>query len=506
MTETNLAARQRDRASIFQTALNTARGELSEEYHTASDKAAEGGNLFTGAMDAVNSAGLGVAKAVIETKELVTGQPNYEDQHPIQRAIEADAAELDRRSPVNAIVGDIAQFATGMVGLGKIGRLVKLGQFVAKGGRLSRLAYEISRGAAAGAITFDPQESRLSNLIESFPSLHNPVTDYLAADITDTDAEGRFKSALEGVGLDLALAGVFGAAVKVYKGIKSGAPDEVVAAAERELEEAQAAFPGDQPMGGTGVDLMETMDPEVRVEGPAERTITDETGEVIGRTPLEQPAEGPIEITVVGGGAKPEPLPKAPQDLPAENVDALIEGWRKDSEAIDTYGSREAAEENGYIFGQSGQLPWQKMAEGTDDMRAFTERLAETFKTELDAAKGGDVLSDDRVAFMVGQRAWLFGDDPAALMGMIRKAGDGAKSMVANMEAAYSWPTSPSRTPTGSPPRSGWGLCPISAGTPWRPKQPSAPGSACRWKPSATPRACPPTRAARSAVCGPSST
>jgi hypothetical protein len=44
-------------------------------------------------------------------------------------------------------------------------------------------------------------------LIESNPSLSNPVTRYLESDPTDSDAEGRFKNAVEGLGLGGALDG-----------------------------------------------------------------------------------------------------------------------------------------------------------------------------------------------------------------------------------------------------------------------------------------------------------
>jgi hypothetical protein len=127
-----------DSNALFQSALKQAQTERTQELQTESAKSAEGGNVLTGVMDAVNSAGLGILKAGIETKETAFGlmgqpEPNYEDKWPAQRAIEADAAELDRRSGVNAFVGDVSQFVTGMVGLGKFKALGMVGEVVRAG-------------------------------------------------------------------------------------------------------------------------------------------------------------------------------------------------------------------------------------------------------------------------------------------------------------------------------------------------------------------------------------
>lgn len=84
----------------------------------------------------------------------------------------------------------------------------------------------IAEGAAAGAagafFSLDPKEERLSNMLnDNLPEwAKNPVSEYLAADPTDTAIEGRFKNALEnaafGVVGDVALNGVF-KAVKAAK-------------------------------------------------------------------------------------------------------------------------------------------------------------------------------------------------------------------------------------------------------------------------------------------------
>ena len=104
---------------------------------------------------------------------------------------------------------------------GKIGR--SLTQFVvpfigtAKLLKGAGMANTAVRGLTAGAITdaaaFDPHEKRLSNMImemsDNDPAFGKAAFEYLAANPADSNAEGRFKNALEGAGLGIALEGVF---------------------------------------------------------------------------------------------------------------------------------------------------------------------------------------------------------------------------------------------------------------------------------------------------------
>ena len=68
---------------------------------------------------------------------------------------------------------------------------------------------QVGKGMAAGALTdfsvFDPHEDRLSDMIQDWGKgnvvFDNAVTDYLAADATDSNLEGRMKNAIEGLAL-----------------------------------------------------------------------------------------------------------------------------------------------------------------------------------------------------------------------------------------------------------------------------------------------------------------
>lgn len=78
----------------------------------------------------------------------------------------------------------------------------------------------MAAGAVADATAFDPHEKRVSNMVmelsDGHPIIGATVFNYLAADPSDSNGEGRFKNALEGLGLGLATEGLF-KAVKATK-------------------------------------------------------------------------------------------------------------------------------------------------------------------------------------------------------------------------------------------------------------------------------------------------
>lgn len=168
--------------------------------------------------DAATAAVLGAASAGIELKDFATmGEPAPEDKWAVRSAIEDKLAGLKKESALNGIAAAVTQFGIGFFGLGKIKYVAKGAEWLAGAVKGGRFAAETARGAAAGGIFMDPHEERLSNLVEQYPALRNPITTYLAARPDDSAAEGRMKNALEGVVMDTALVG---ALALVSKGIK----------------------------------------------------------------------------------------------------------------------------------------------------------------------------------------------------------------------------------------------------------------------------------------------
>ena len=120
------------------------------------------------------------------------------------------------KTTAGSLVEGVAQFASGFVPIfgaaGKIGALAKAGT--------------VARGVAAGAVTdfvaFKGQEDRLSNLIQQFPELQNPVTEFLAHDANESEVEGRLKNVLEGLILEGAIGGTVTLFMKSIRALKAG--------------------------------------------------------------------------------------------------------------------------------------------------------------------------------------------------------------------------------------------------------------------------------------------
>lgn len=149
----------------------------------------------------------GVRDAVQETMEAT------EDFAEFMNANVADFSKLqtekinlpevdDPEGVVEGIGKGIVQFLTGFLPAFKAAKVASAGT------TLGRIAGTEAVAAGTTTFVFDPHEDRLSNLIQEFPRLKNPVTEYLAAASDDTKAEGRFKNALEGLGLGIGFEGV----------------------------------------------------------------------------------------------------------------------------------------------------------------------------------------------------------------------------------------------------------------------------------------------------------
>lgn len=118
---------------------------------------------------------------------------------------------------VGGITKSISQWGTGFLLAGAAGEIGALGKGITSVG--GRAAAALGRDAAANVIFFDRQEQRISNFVEQFPELRNPVTDFLQSKADDSVPESMLKMALEGAGLG-ATAEVFIAGLKC---LRSGA-------------------------------------------------------------------------------------------------------------------------------------------------------------------------------------------------------------------------------------------------------------------------------------------
>ena len=178
------------------------------------------------------------------------------------------------KTMAGGLVEGVAQFATGFVPL--FGLAGRAGAF-AKAGK----AAGAIRGVTASAITdftfFNGQEARLSNLIQQYPELQNPVTEFLAHDADEGEIEGRLKNVLEGLGLEAIGAGAFLAGLKVVKKVrdirKNGGTPEEAAEAAVEVSQGGRVF----------------VDDEAQLAARRERAETDELYRMVGGDPEDIP-------------------------------------------------------------------------------------------------------------------------------------------------------------------------------------------------------------------------
>ena len=98
---------------------------------------------------------------------------------------------------------DITGFAIPFLGITKaansLNLITKIPKATTKAGAITQF---VSKNAVIGGLAeqfaFSPYETRVSNLVESFPTLANPVTQYLQATDQDSEDKARFKMAIEG--------------------------------------------------------------------------------------------------------------------------------------------------------------------------------------------------------------------------------------------------------------------------------------------------------------------
>jgi hypothetical protein len=194
-------------------------------------------DIFGGAIEAPRQAVAGFLDATAEAArmmESIIPLGTISGAEPEYIEIEADP-----RTVTGAGVRAISQFLTGFIpalrGVKALG--------------VTGVAAPAAAGAIADATVFDPQEERLSNLIQEVPELQNPITEYLAASPEDTDAEGRLKGALEG----LLAGGIADGLIQGIRLVKSRRALVEVAEAEGKpveqmIEEAMATMKGGMPV------------------------------------------------------------------------------------------------------------------------------------------------------------------------------------------------------------------------------------------------------------------
>lgn len=165
--------------------------------------------------------------------------------HPLAAIAAGIPKAPEAGSVTGGLIRDTAEFLTGFLPAMRAAKAIGFG----------KAAGSVAAGSAASATVMDPMQQNLSNLVEKYPALHNPVTDYLATKPDDSEGESRFKKAVEGAGLG-ALTEGFVLAVRALRAarmanVKPGAVAD-------NLDAARAVHgslsPEDTMIGGTAPD------------------------------------------------------------------------------------------------------------------------------------------------------------------------------------------------------------------------------------------------------------
>ena len=254
------------------------------------------------------------------------------------------------------IVAGIAQFMAPM------GVLAKGAKGVKAASKFAKFLKAGAMGAAVDFAAFDPQEKRLSNLIQTQPALRNPVSEYLAANPKDSKAEGRFKNALEGIGIGTAMEG-FMATIKAVRGSRVAKnvmkdSEEVLASARRE-----------------GVDLEPTPKTE-NIDG------------------VETTLDGAEQLELKIDDLKKKVKAKRPSQQPIEDFPPEIPG----REFVSTTDEEAAKLIRGFedvaTEGKAININLDRI-EAPDDVKKAIKAISEQFPEEIDEARRGIITNDE---------------------------------------------------------------------------------------------------------------
>jgi hypothetical protein len=442
------------------------------------------GALHPGGFGPAENFILGAEKGLFNAKDLIFGEPAQADKSQTRQLIEARSEDLARQGVVNGIAQTLGQFGIGFIGLGKIKYVGQGLEWLSTVGKGARWAGEAAKGAAIGSTFLDPHMQRLSNLVEAYPALNNPLSDYLASKPGETNAEGRLKNALEGVIMDAALSTALARVAKSIKAYRAGdleganlaasqADEQFQRAANQASAEQKAAAvqqeasalkqePGATTVSGTdkGGPGGDSLAPTAT--GPAADSLPGGGGDLNvpgasadaspggARDGAVPPGEAPVADSAARGEAGGAVAPKTPPaeiatvPLKPEDVSKALAKAQRDTAAITTWGSRWGASQAGHSFNElsadtSGLIPWQKL-NTTENTYTWMKGIIDEQAGYINTIRGGDkagILGDEAVQRMVDLRSRVWNEDPARLMGALQAAGDKAPEMAANMETSF---------------------------------------------------------------------
>jgi hypothetical protein len=219
------------------------------------------------------------------------------------------------------MVEGMSQFMTGFVpifgAVSKAGALAKAGQATTRAAKLlkSSTARSAIAGMAADFTVFSEQEQRLSNLLQQFPELQNPVTEFLAADEDDGVMEGRFKNALEGLGLGLMVDGL----VRGFKAVRKGKNVRANGGSEDDILRETANELGEDPVA--------TVNQTAQVSDALPRTLDEEVDDILVNQGVKEADPEKPQAETFEFSLKPQEERKFSTAQAKQDAELMAEGW-----------------------------------------------------------------------------------------------------------------------------------------------------------------------------------
>lgn len=351
-------------------------------------------NALDGAADWLNS------KVDLGTPQLFNEQGQFDPRLRPSRPEDGFAKSpipnvAEPKSTTGQIAATVSQFITGMIGAGKITGLGGI-----KGGFVN--------GAISDAVVFDPHQKRLSNLVQEYPALQNPVTEFLASKPEDPEALGRLKNAIEGAGIGAVAEGLFW-------GIRSWA-----ASRRGDLKQAEEFARQADEVTPDGPATPHKAPEEAPVEAVPMRTETDPT---ISSPDVETPRIEMAQDEATQVVKDAQPLVNPNREALAKSIADEVSAARRASEVLnDTTVPRETMGE--IPRGDVRRYDWSA-AEDADGFVATARAVARETRGQMQAGRPEDVVTWKQAEEGARKLAEEYGAEPALLLGQLhRKAKD----------------------------------------------------------------------------------
>jgi len=370
---------------------------------------------------------------------------------PIFGKIGEDDAILNGSSTAaGQITRGISQFVTSFVGAGKV--LAPLKTATVGKGVATQVGVGATQGAVADFIGFGGSEDRLTDLMLSTPNMRDFVPDFLARDDDDTELDGRFKNALEGVIIGAAVEPVFHmfkAIRKARRAFKEGGEEaarKVVQENAQVIDEAERIL-SNSTDGNVAASSGAVKSPDLIGVKAAERMV--ESARVANHNRPAVDVEGVKKALLEGGGKLDLDDHKLTQMFNTEKLDTpddikailqhTADAYEDHIGSLITRGTlthaqalKNAATEMDDLLGQGGM----------DQLLAVVGRQAETVEKQVAYLVGGKQLMQsmareiEELVTKIDGGVNVIPEDEARLLNKIQQLGDLESSIKAIQTSA----------------------------------------------------------------------